>query len=251
MVQFHPPVEGFLFQKNVVQLFGYNAQFYQAAVNQKSHPGIDIVIPNDPDNGYGRPIQACLSGKVTRLDTDFPTKIRGTTLGITTPLADGGYIEVIYHHLSDVLVQLGAMVNAGENICLMGNTGFVRPIPTKERPYDGTHLHLGVRLYDRNGHRLPSEWDDYVNPLPYMYRPGIDKIFDRVIYNLAYGSSGNNVALYQQLLVLEGIASYQPTGFFGAKTAADTMTLQRKLGFTPVGIAGPKTREYLNSKYCI
>lgn len=68
----------------------------------------------------------------------------GKYIRITTK----GGNEWTYGHLSRIDVKIGQEVTEGEQVGLMGNTGFVVSGATpywEHNPYAGTHLHLGLR----------------------------------------------------------------------------------------------------------
>lgn len=103
------------------------------------HNGIDIVAP------WGTPILAVAAGKVT----DCKNNPGG--YGKHVRIFDGKY-EHTYGHLSEIRVDVGEEVVMGQEIGLMGNTGFVVSGATpfwKHNPYAGTHLHYGIREMKR------------------------------------------------------------------------------------------------------
>lgn len=135
------PVKGFVAksypQGNIVNWFGDDEVLYSRAISGlKGHNGIDIVAP------WGTPIFAVEGGRVSDLKSD-PAGY-GRHLRITTP--EG--VEWTYGHLARIDVQLGQEVKEGDQIALMGNSGFVVSGATpywEFNPYAGTHLHLGKR----------------------------------------------------------------------------------------------------------
>lgn len=145
-MKLHGPVDNFVPKSypegDVTQWFGENPALYSKAVCiggtcLEGHNGIDIVRP------WGTPILSVCKGKVVEVKDDsggFGKHIR----------IIGERYEWVYGHLSQIEVSLGQMVDAGTQIGLMGNTGFVVSGATpywKYNPYAGTHLHLGRRKY--------------------------------------------------------------------------------------------------------
>ncbi|GAB4276714.1 MAG: hypothetical protein Kow0029_18940 [Candidatus Rifleibacteriota bacterium] len=89
------------------------------------HAGIDIVARK------GTPIMAAMAGKVV-----FSGWKRGYGLVVIIDHGDG--FETVYAHCSRSLVKTGQVVNTGQRIAKVGNTGVAT----------GAHLHFEVR---RNG----------------------------------------------------------------------------------------------------
>ena len=85
------------------------------------HNGIDIA------NVLGTPIRAAMDGKVALVG-----KNRGYGNFIILNHGDG--FQTLYGHLSKSLVQKGENVNAGQEIGLMGDTGYAT----------GPHLHFTI-----------------------------------------------------------------------------------------------------------
>lgn len=144
------PIRGFINkyypEGSVTQYFGENPQLYRRILCKKDgdkticlqgHNGVDIVAP------WGTPIFAVKEGivaTVTNTTTGFGKSIK------TVNFDDGE--EWTYAHLSRIDVVENQLIEAGEQIGLMGNTGFVISGDTPywdNNPYAGTHLHLGLR----------------------------------------------------------------------------------------------------------
>ena len=107
--------------------FGYDASndldkanFYTLFDNK--HPGVDFDLPE------GSEIFASFEGIVVRSENH---KGMGNTIGIRN-----GNILALYAHLSEIKVNLGQVVNAGDLIALSGNTGAATTSP---------HLHFELR----------------------------------------------------------------------------------------------------------
>lgn len=263
MYKFSPPIEKFNWLNNVSQMFGVNGSYYKRFRNSKGvplpgHNGLDVT--GDAEKlGYGTKILAMHDFDTCGIETDFPTKTIGNIIrlykNLDKPITVLGKevwkVESIYAHLSDFAIKAGTNGKAGDVIGLMGNTGHVFPEPSNKCPlcpYYGTHTHVAWRAYDKKGKVIDNEYDGYLDPIPNIYAAGKLPIgFNRT---LTIGSSGDDVSWLQTCLKIEGLAGdYEPLGYFGAKTLRDVSTLQSRLGWTPVGSVGPKTREYLNNKY--
>lgn len=101
----------------------------------------------------------------TRYDLDFDMKVgdivvaasNGVIRWGSNPSGFGTYAKVdhgngywtMYGHLSGYIAQDGDVVVAGQPIAYSGNTGNVYPIPTREKPSGGQHIHFGV--HDNSG----------------------------------------------------------------------------------------------------
>jgi hypothetical protein len=65
--------------------------------------------------------------------------------------------------------------------------------------------------------------------------------------DLYYGKSGSDVIELQRRFKREGLATYEPTGYFGNLTKASAIAYQKLHNITPsLGFVGPKTRLVLN-----
>lgn len=105
-----------------------------------SHQAIDLGWHNNQHE----PIYACADGKVSKIweDKDF-----GGGLTVTIEYING--FKSDFKHLSKSLVKKGQKVKQGEQVAVMGNSGWAS---------GGTHLHYNCY---KNGYR--------VNPLEYTY----------------------------------------------------------------------------------
>ena len=257
------PIDMFVgYPWNCSQLFAQSRDIYMADFGNTmkfGHNGMDFVASSDK-KGYGTKIRAAHKYYSVILESDFPNKTKGNGIylrgKLDTPILVNGIlaseVETCYWHLSDFSIRAGATGNAGDVIGLMGNTGYVWPRPSQASPWDGTHLHFGIRFYHESGNIIPSEFSgNYVDPLPYMYVIG-EKIGTQAYLgkDLMIGSYGDEVSVLQSLMSLQGVYDGDPTGQFGPKTFASVVSLQKKYGITPTGYAGPKTRALLNNKYC-
>ena len=129
---------------NLTQGFGENPKLYSERMGMLGHNGRDYVAP------WGTPIFAVEGGLVA--DVKDTPEGYGKHLRILTDTGN----EWTYGHASQNLVKIGDRVEEGQQIQLMGNTGFVVSGATpfwKYNPYAGTHLHLGLRKFkfDRTG----------------------------------------------------------------------------------------------------
>ena len=101
-----------------------------------NHPGVDMACPT------GTPVYASLSGTVT-----VARKVDKGGYGLYVQISSGDY-EIIYAHLSKVLVNDGDVITRGQNIGLVGSTG----------TSTGPHLHFEVH---KNGKVIdPEEFMD-------------------------------------------------------------------------------------------
>src|SRR4051812_13198954 len=106
--------------------------------DHRNHPGIDI------DGVTGDPAQAAAAGTVL-IAGAAPAAYSG--YGNVVMLDNGGGITTLYAHLSRVDVQMGQVVEQGQQIGAIGNTG----------ASTGDHLHFEVRVLNKP-----------VDPMPYL-----------------------------------------------------------------------------------
>lgn len=222
-------------------MFGVAYKRYFDRFGMDGHNGLDYYFPDDPDRGYGRPIKACHDGKVVRVVYDNGFKSQGTAVYIQTQ-NEPEIILTVYMHLSDIRIKLGDIIKVGTTIGLAGNSGYVSPKPTIHSPHAGTHLHLLMQKW------INGRWVA-IDPTPLLFKEG-DKLPIKFTKFLGLGSTGDQVSWLQTCLKLSGFAKdYEPISYFGFKTMRDVRKLQAKLGLTPVGFVGPKTRAHLNIKF--
>lgn len=246
-----PPVRNFSWRLNTTQLFGVSKDVYLPRFNIPGHNGIDIIVP---PNSYGQDVLAAHDGQVTVVFKDDPTRKNGN--GIYLQGYDGQYyVDTNYWHLSEILVQSGQSVKAGDVIGKIGNTGFVIPPPSLQCPKCGSHLHFGVRkikikVPGSDTQIIPTDYNGFCDPVPLLFKEG-DKLPIYFRRDLFLGCSGDDVSWLQTCLKIEGLANdYEPIGFFGNKTRRDVSLLQSRYDINPIfGYVGPKTRALLNSKY--
>ncbi len=107
-------------KNEITDEYGYSRKTDQYSI---AHKGTDFRA------GDGESVYAINSG-IVRLVME--SKIYGKTLAI-----DHGFgVVSFYMHLSDILVEKGAMIKIGEKIALAGKTGYA------ENP----HLHLSIKI---------------------------------------------------------------------------------------------------------
>jgi murein DD-endopeptidase MepM/ murein hydrolase activator NlpD len=124
----------------VTQPFGPTAFAGEPIINGAPfHTGIDLAVP------LGRPLVAASSGTVTFAGGQTNAFGLLTGYGLHVMITDTqGRVE-LYGHMSQIQASVGQVVQAGQQIGLVGSTGFST----------GPHVHFEVRV---NGHP--------VNPAP-------------------------------------------------------------------------------------
>jgi murein DD-endopeptidase MepM/ murein hydrolase activator NlpD len=140
------PIDNFCIEQypkgDVTQYFGENKALY-SRLNLAGHNGIDIVAP------HGSPMYAVESGIVVEVK-DTPDGY-GRHLRFIT---NGKECRVwTYGHCHKIYVKQGEIIEEGQHIADMGNTGFVVSGATpfwESNPFAGTHLHIGYRNVTRN-----------------------------------------------------------------------------------------------------
>ena len=105
--------------------------------NSRKHEGIDLFAK------FRTPIVASASGRITRVNE--------TNLGgkVVWPRPAGKNYSLYYAHLDTQLVEDGQLVEEGDTLGLMGNTGNARTTPP--------HLHFGIYTFG-----------GAVDPLPFV-----------------------------------------------------------------------------------
>ncbi len=107
---------------------------YRSSPDSEFHPGVDLGA------NYGDPVHAAAAGRVAAADWDGG-------YGLKIDIDHGNGYHTWYAHLSKAEVQPGQLVHKGQEIGLVGSTGFST----------GPHLHYQVML---NG--------SAVDPQPYL-----------------------------------------------------------------------------------
>lgn len=230
------------------------------------HNGNDVVC-GDSILTYGLPIvwPFPFPGKPWDSLVDSPlakdaTKAHAQIDG--TDPATGISYSMLSIHLSGALYTVypgqdtSIVFNEGDTIGYIGNSGSVRPKPTIEKPFDGSHLHLGLGIkkpgeanyimtdpslyFDVNnpfrGVDDPSrdnpvyEWSGILNPqtppTPVIIKPSY-----RFIKNLEYGMTNSvDIVMLQECLKWEGVLSRDipSTGNYYKETAKAVLAFQKK-----------------------
>jgi murein DD-endopeptidase MepM/ murein hydrolase activator NlpD len=174
-MKLHEPVKDFIPKSypagDVTQWHGENIPLYSKICPTADtcltggHNGIDIVRP------WGTPILAVDDGlvvEVRELSTGYGKHVR---------FVNKDEFEFTNGHLSRIDVKPGDRIKAGQQIGLMGNTGFVVSGPTsfwKLNPYAGTHLHFGVRKLIHVPNILEPASLTYLPGSPDVYRCNVE-----------------------------------------------------------------------------
>jgi murein DD-endopeptidase MepM/ murein hydrolase activator NlpD len=257
---------------DVTQFFGENKDLYAKLCDALGcltggHNGIDIVRP------WGEPIYSVTDGKAVEVLED------DHGYGKHVKILSTDNWEWVYGHLSKIEVKLGDVVTAGQEIGLMGNTGFVVSGATpfwKDNPYAGTHLHIGKRQF------VPRVADEPYN-IQYGtgdkgtianyqngFKGAVDCITDFEGYtppqkpthlftrDLEFGmTNDSDVKALQDILRYEGLFASESTGNYFTLTAQAVKKYQLKYGLitTWQGLINQGKycyqipRHHLNQKY--
>lgn len=124
------------------------------------HKGLDITVVT------GTEIYAATQGKVVEVSDDV-------TAGIGVVIFDDQQkCKTVYWHLQRHVVQLGAVVAAGDLIAYSDTTGYA----------SGPHLHFELKETDDTGRSL-----NHIDPLPHFVWPtSMTKEHVRNLYRLAF-----------------------------------------------------------------
>ena len=129
----------------------YAEAYKKLGWNLSAHNGIDLVPSSNSQECYGSPIYATQDGVVQKVVWEGSTSTKGNGITIEgLPFVENGakiLLCEVHWHLSDVLVNAGDFVKAGQMIGKMGNSGFT----TGTGGFGGTHLHFMVYPYVFDG----------------------------------------------------------------------------------------------------
>lgn len=128
IIDYSPPLE----KLKVTSPFGY--RIHPISGKASHHSGVDFAARSDP-------VFCVLDGSVKKSGKH---KLLGKYIHIVH-----GKVELIYGHLSHILVSKGDTVIAGQPIAITGSTGSVT----------GEHLHFSVKFNDR-----------FLDPLKFLRR---------------------------------------------------------------------------------
>lgn len=149
--------------QHISQPFGVNPTSYQP----NGHVGVDF----SPFMGYGKVLVApedVVIKRVINLETfdfeKYPEKL-AYGFGVLMTSVQAPSVDYLYWHcLPAIPVKEGDIIEQGQPVAQMGNSGFVFsagvlvPIEHRSRPgFPGTHLHFEMRVNNQ-----------YVNPVPYI-----------------------------------------------------------------------------------
>ena len=158
--------------RHYTQFYGENQQHYYDTSYAHSlhggHNGVDLHVKYD--DPASSPIRACLDGVVTRkkmLETGY-----GHHVYVRSQVEGVGQVTLLYAHMTDVPVEEGQAVQAGDVIGTAGETGAT----------SGPHLHLSLYV---EGLKMPAN-ADYLNPRPYLDPPPPPRGCPRTPYSRTY-----------------------------------------------------------------
>ncbi|MGY3406088.1 peptidoglycan hydrolase-like protein with peptidoglycan-binding domain [Bradyrhizobium sp. GM5.1] len=251
------------------QGFGSNPQIYAPL---KGHPAIDV------DCGYGSLVHSPFDMYVYKVLTVANPANDGSGFTGVFGIVDNG-IE-LYEYLighCDPKCSPGQNIKAGEVIGTEANHGLVFSngvqitlAMQKAGDKRGSHRHCQKRTLRRTSQTLPekkylSSYSDW--PAGSVYRDATGNYYEIWDYDsgfngcvdptksifqrtLTIGATGYDVYVLQRLMVKQGVADFEPTGYFGQLTLSALATFQRKHGIMPdAGFFGPKTRQVVQEKW--
>jgi len=138
----------------ITQHFGEHPEDYKI-FGLPGHEGLDFGAKS------GTECVAVADGTVIRIDLDGniskQTKPYGNQVRIQVKASDGDF-TVVYAHLTDVTVALGAQVKTGQVIAHTGSTG----------NSTGPHLHLTLKKAGASIRKETTYINDIVNPEPFL-----------------------------------------------------------------------------------
>ncbi len=253
------------------QGFGANPQMYAPLAG---HPAIDIAC------GYGSPIHSPVDMYVYKVLTVANPARDGSGFTGVFGIVDNGmelYEYLIGH--CDPTVAVGQNIKAGDLVGTEANHGTVYQdgvlitlAEQKAGDHRGAHRHCQkrpvrkVKYTSTDKHYLDCYSD---NPAGTIYRDTDGYYYETWDYNngfngcitpigsvfnrdLTLGSTGYDVFVLQRIMVNQGLATFEPTGFFGNLTQKACGALQDSLKIAPdVGYFGPRTRSAVQQIFSI
>ncbi len=231
------------------------------SIQTTDHLGVDVTC-GTPQQTWGKdcvwPFPFPGAVYDAQVDSPFNAQLHAhSQIDGTDPITNIQY-SLIYIHLSAVTATKAPgdnrqiTYNQGDVIGRIGNNGFVNPAPTAARPFDGSHLHLGVGV--KHVGDLNYFMDD---PLKYFnlsdpFRTTIAPL--QFMVNLSFGQTSVDIQNLQSVLQREGFfpATQAVTGYYGPLTASGVLQFRVKYGVSsandPKGWSvGPLTRLALNN----
>lgn len=255
---------------DITQLFGNklpdaNGVSFYAQFGTAGHNGVDIVAP------YRTPILGT-KGKVCEVKTTAEGLGKHVRI-LTIPDENGDYLELSYGHMDETLVKIGDLIEDGQAIGLMGNTGTVVSstyitnwglAPARR----GVHVHLSTRECSTKPTGFTTTYSDgkrafiknynnqfkgAVDPLQFMEIP-VEPILE-FPKDLRIGMSDPDVRKLQQFLNSHGCpvaligagSAGNETGYFGFLTFRAVMKFQIANGMFPTGVWNKACRDKANS----
>ena len=103
------------------------------------HTGMDIA--GSGTSIYGARIVACGAGTVVKVQNNG-----SSGYGLFCIIDHGGGYTTLYAHTSSIVVSVGDVVEKGQTIGYVGNSGWVIPSPSPSNPTGGSHLHVEFRI---------------------------------------------------------------------------------------------------------
>lgn len=218
---------------DLMQGFGENHDLYSKAVCfegncLQGHNGWDIV------REWGTPIYACEGGVVVEAKeeiTGYGKSVRIINFGTGN--------EWTYGHLSKIDYKLSTEIKEGNQLGIMGNTGFVVSGNTpywKSNPYAGTHLHLGLRKVTPAGATWNTGYPSGDKAIVLNYNNGYFGSIDPAPYfpvtkhyfnkDIVYGEKSPEVTKLQIELAKLGYFKGDPTSYYGPITKQSVYNFQ-------------------------
>src|SRR3990167_8793374 len=118
------------------------AWYKEHGLNLTAHNGLDIIV-GDSIQTYGTKL-VCPVSNAELSQTWFTNAMSTTGNGIQIGWNEGAdRYNLILWHCSEIVTK-----NTYKEQDIVGyirNSGLVKPAPTPQKPFDGSHLHLGLR----------------------------------------------------------------------------------------------------------
>ena len=133
--------------QQINQPFGVNTEYY-SRFGLPGHEGIDI------EASFGSNIYAVADGVVDKIFTDP----QGHSYGLHIYIRHQNGYRTLYSQLSEIFVDVGQTIEAGDVIGLAGSSG----------NSTGPHLHFGLYLDGATANNLTAYPIDIIDPTPFL-----------------------------------------------------------------------------------
>lgn len=118
------------------------AWYHEHGLILTEHNGVDLVI-SDSIQTYGtRLVCPVPNAELSKTWWENAMSTKGNGIQIAWE-ENGDRYNLIFWHCSEIVIK--STYKEGDVVGYIGNSGLCKPAPTPQKPFDGSHLHLGLR----------------------------------------------------------------------------------------------------------